>query len=205
MEEDELRPLIEDVRTGMLPRRSFIQRLVGLGLTAPMAALLLMHAGVAQSPAGAGLQADQARRRRRAQDAVVAGRRRCSTRTSPSAPRTRTARASSTSRSPPGTPTATSCRSSRPRSRASQNGGLLADGKSVTWKLKRGVTWHDGKPFTADDVVFNWEYARDPATAAITIGIYKDINVDKVDATPSASRSRKPTPFWADAFVGARA
>ncbi len=40
-----------------------------------------------------------------------------------------------------------------------ENGGLAADGKSVTWKLKRGVTWHDGKPFTADDVVFNWQYA----------------------------------------------
>ena len=40
---------------------------------------------------------------------------------------------------------------------------------SVTWKLKQGVTWHDGKPFTADDVVFNWEYAKDPATAAYTI------------------------------------
>jgi len=29
------------------------------------------------------------------------------------------------------------------------------------------VQWHDGKPFTADDVVFNWEYATDPATAAL--------------------------------------
>ena len=45
-----------------------------------------------------------------------------------------------------------------------QNGGLAADAKSVTWKLKPGVKWHDGKPFTADDVVFNWEYAKDPAT-----------------------------------------
>ena len=51
-----------------------------------------------------------------------------------------------------------------------QNGGLAADGMSVTWKLKPGVKWHDGKPFTADDVVFNWEYARDPATATVTIG-----------------------------------
>ena len=43
-----------------------------------------------------------------------------------------------------------------------------ADGKSVVWKLKQNVTWHDGKPFTADDVIFNWEYAKDPATAATT-------------------------------------
>src|SRR5207342_2953135 len=47
-----------------------------------------------------------------------------------------------------------------------ENGGLAKDGKSVTWKLKRGVKWHDGKPFTADDVLFNWQYASYPATAA---------------------------------------
>ena len=33
-----------------------------------------------------------------------------------------------------------------------EDGSLAADGKSVTWKLKQGVKWHDGKPFTADDV-----------------------------------------------------
>ena len=49
MKEAELRALIEDVRTEKLPRRSFIERLVGLGLSAPMASMLLMHAGVAQS------------------------------------------------------------------------------------------------------------------------------------------------------------
>ena len=36
------------------------------------------------------------------------------------------------------------------------NGGLSADGTTVIWKLKQGVRWHDGKPFTADDVVFTW-------------------------------------------------
>ena len=62
-----------------------------------------------------------------------------------------------------------------------ENGGLAKDGMSVTWKLKQGVKWHDGQPFTADDCVFNWEYAADPATAATTIGSYKDIKVEKID------------------------
>src|SRR5215217_4964211 len=62
-----------------------------------------------------------------------------------------------------------------------ENNGLAKDGKSVTWKLKQGVTWHDGKPFTADDVVFNWEYAKDPGTAATTSGSYSGIKVEKVD------------------------
>ncbi|HEV7546264.1 MAG TPA: ABC transporter substrate-binding protein, partial [Reyranella sp.] len=82
-----------------------------------------------------------------------------------------------------------------------EDGTLAADGKSVTWKLKKGVTWHDGKPFTADDVVFTWEYARNPATAATTVGTYKDVVVEKVDDYSVVVKFPQPTPFWADAFV----
>ena len=75
------------------------------------------------------------------------------TRTSPPAPRTRTARASSTSRSPPATPTATWCRSSPPRSRrVAERRRRSRTASRSRWQLKKSVTWHDGKPFTADDV-----------------------------------------------------
>ena len=138
MKEHQIRALIEDVRTGQMPRRSFIQQMVGVGLTAPMAGMMLMHAGIAQSQPDADLQADQARRRRRAEDAVVAGPDAAASRTSPTAPRTRRPRASSTSRSPSGTTTATSCRSSPPRFRASQNGGVLEGGKVVALATEAG-------------------------------------------------------------------
>ena len=82
------------------------------------------------------------------------------------------------------------------------NGGLSADGMSVTWKLKQGVKWHDGKPFTADDVVFTWAYAADLATAAYTTGSYKDIKVEKFDDHTVKVIFKAPTPFWADPFVG---
>ena len=85
-----------------------------------------------------------------------------------------------------------------------EDGTLAADGKSVIWKLKQGVTWHDGKPFTADDVVFNWEYAKDPASATTTIGSYKDVKVEKIDQHTVKVMFDQPTPFWADAFVGPR-
>jgi peptide/nickel transport system substrate-binding protein len=84
-----------------------------------------------------------------------------------------------------------------------EDGTLAADGKSVTWKLKKGVTWHDGKPFTADDVVFTWEYSRDPATATLTSGSYKDVVVEKVDQYTVVVKFPAPTPFWADTFVAA--
>jgi peptide/nickel transport system substrate-binding protein len=32
-----------------------------------------------------------------------------------------------------------------------------ADGKQVTYALRQGVTWHDGTPFTADDVAFTFD------------------------------------------------
>jgi peptide/nickel transport system substrate-binding protein len=83
-----------------------------------------------------------------------------------------------------------------------EDGTLAADGKSVVWKLKQGVTWHDGRPFTADDVVFTWEFAKDPATATITLGTYRDIVVEKIDAYTVVVKFPEPTPFWAQAFVG---
>ncbi len=36
------------------------------------------------------------------------------------------------------------------------NGGISADGKTIVYHLRPGVLWHDGKPFTANDVVFTW-------------------------------------------------
>jgi peptide/nickel transport system substrate-binding protein len=72
------------------------------------------------------------------------------------------------------------------------------------WKLKKGVTWHDGKPFTADDCLFNWKYASDPAAASVTIASYKGVEVQKIDDHTIKVLFSKPTPFWADAFVGAR-
>ena len=48
------------------------------------------------------------------------------------------------------------------------NGGVSADFTTVTWKLRQGVKWSDGTPFTADDVAFTFTYVHDAATAATT-------------------------------------
>jgi peptide/nickel transport system substrate-binding protein len=84
-----------------------------------------------------------------------------------------------------------------------QNGQVARDGLSVTVKLKKGVQWHDGKPFTADDVVFTWEYAADPATLAVSSGSYRDIaRIDKLDPHTVKIVYKTPTPFWANSFRG---
>jgi peptide/nickel transport system substrate-binding protein len=85
------------------------------------------------------------------------------------------------------------------------NGGLAPDGRSVIWRLKKNVVWHDGKPFTADDVIFTWEFAADPATGATTTGSYTDIDyIDKLDEHTVKVVFKEPTPFWYDAFFGNR-
>ncbi|MGZ8259596.1 MAG: peptide ABC transporter substrate-binding protein, partial [Caldimonas sp.] len=76
------------------------------------------------------------------------------------------------------------------------NGGVAADGRSVVWKLKRGVTWHDGQPFTADDVVFNWQYATDPAAATVTLGAYRNLKMEKIDSHTVRVVFAAPSPFW---------
>jgi peptide/nickel transport system substrate-binding protein len=84
------------------------------------------------------------------------------------------------------------------------NGGLAADGKSVTWKLKQGVKWSDGTPFTAKDVVFTWRYVSTKETGATTLGNYLAIETAEVvdDYTVKAT-FKAPNPAWYLAFTDA--
>jgi peptide/nickel transport system substrate-binding protein len=41
------------------------------------------------------------------------------------------------------------------------NGGVSADARTYTFKLRRGVSWQDGRPFTAADVEFTWKLITD--------------------------------------------
>lgn len=43
-----------------------------------------------------------------------------------------------------------------------QNGGISADGRTLTYHLRRGVRWQDGAPFTARDVVFTVHAIMNP-------------------------------------------
>lgn len=42
------------------------------------------------------------------------------------------------------------------------NGGISADGKTLTYHLRRDVRWQDGAPFTSRDVAFTFAKMRDP-------------------------------------------
>jgi peptide/nickel transport system substrate-binding protein len=81
-----------------------------------------------------------------------------------------------------------------------ENGGRAPDGTWTLWRLKQGVVWHDGTPFTADDVVFTWEFTADPATAtsAVTRGAYENVlRIDKLNDHTVKVVFKEPTPLWA--------
>jgi peptide/nickel transport system substrate-binding protein len=196
MDEQELRELIAAVKAGRISRRTFTRRMVGLGLTAPFAIQLLAHAGLAQSPTpveykptrgggGGALRTLfwQAPTLLNPHFAVGA----------------KDAEGAGIFYEPLAAwdPDGNLVPVLAAEIPDIENGGVAADGRSVTWKLKTGVQWHDGHPFTADDVVFNWEYASDPATAATTIGSYQDVEVEKIDPFTVRVHFKKPTPFWA--------
>src|SRR5687767_9360821 len=164
MDEQALRGLLNEVKAGRLSRRAFVQTMVGLGLTAPLAAQMLASAGIAH-----------------AQTKPMAG----PTRRGGGGPLKVLWWQAPTLLNPHfavGTKDQDGSRifyeplaAFDPEGNlfpilaaeipSVQNGAVARDGKSVTWKLRPNVAWHDGKPFTADDLVFNWEYAADPATA----------------------------------------
>lgn len=59
-----------------------------------------------------------------------------------------------------------------------------ADNRVTTFHLRKNVRWHDGKPFTADDVLFTYEAIRDDTVDAIALrsSFEKVARVEKVDA-----------------------
>ncbi|MGI8689757.1 MAG: peptide ABC transporter substrate-binding protein [Thermomicrobiales bacterium] len=84
-----------------------------------------------------------------------------------------------------------------------QNGEISADYTTVTWKLKDGVTWSDGQPFTADDVVFTWQFIMKPENGSTSTSLYSDIDkVEAVDPTTAKITFKAPAAAWFVPYVG---
>ena len=203
MEERQLRHMIGQVKAGILGRREFVQAMIALGLTAPMAAQMLASAGVAQAQS----RVQYKPTKRGGGGALKTLWWQGATLLNPHfAVGTKDQDGSRIFYEPLASwdPDGNLSPVLAAEIPTVQNGGLARDGRSVTWRIKKGVTWHDGKPLTADDCVFTWEFAADPATASVSIGTYKDVKVEKVDSHTIRVVFQKPTPFWADAFCGVR-
>jgi len=153
MNEQALRELIMAVKAGRVSRRTFARRMVGLGLTVPFAVQLLAHAGLAQSPA----PVDYKPARAGGGGALRTLFWQAPTSLNPHfAVGAKDVEGAGIFYEPLASwdPDGNLVPMLAAEIPNIENGGVAADGLSVTWKLKTGVKWHDGQPFTADDVVF---------------------------------------------------
>jgi len=202
MDEGQLRELIRHAEVGDLSRRWFVQAMVGLGLTAPMAAHMLAEARLAEAQ----VKWSSNPTKRGGGGLLKTLWWQAPTLLNPHfANGTKDQDASRIFYEPLGSydPDGNIIPVLAAEVPSSQNGLVARDGLSVTWRLKRNVTWHDGKPFTADDVIFNWEYVMDSATAAVTSGQYRDIaRIDKLDSHTVKIIFKAPMPFWSTPFCG---
>ena len=64
---------------------------------------------------------------------------------------------------------------------------------TLDFNLHRGVKWHDGAPFTADDVVFTWQTTMNPKTPSPYRSDFQDVqNVEALDPYTVRVTYRKP-------------
>ena len=196
MSEREIRGLLDDVRAGRLSRREFVRSMVAFGLSVPVASQLLAGAGLAQTSP----RPTSAPSKRGGGGAL-----RALSWDAPSllnpilALGLKDWNACALFYEPLVyfDPSANLVPVLAQEVPSLQNGGVAKDGTSVTWKLKHGVSWHDGKPFTAQDVVFTWEYTADPATGSPLVGVYRNVKqVEALDPHTVKISFTQPTPFW---------
>jgi peptide/nickel transport system substrate-binding protein len=194
MTERELRALVEDVKAGRLSRRSFVTTMVGLGLTAPFAHQMLAGVAHAQtSPAfvptkrggGGALKVLWWEAPGSLNPTLALG--------------VKDWNVCALFYEPlvyfdvDGIMTPVLAREIPNL----QNGGVSKDGTVITWRLKRGVQWHDGKPFTSDDFLFYWEWASDPATGSPSIANFRNVkSVEAPDSHTVKVTFNQPTPYW---------
>ena len=85
------------------------------------------------------------------------------------------------------------------------NGGLSRDGRTIRYRLRRGVKWQDGAPFDARDVLFSFGAAMNPNNNVPDRSGFDDVaNVRAIDPYLVEVRLRRPySPALATFFSAA--
>ncbi len=83
------------------------------------------------------------------------------------------------------------------------NGGVSADLTQITWKIKPGIVWSDGTPFTSADVKFTWEYCSHPEGGCAQLTKFEGVkSVETPDDLTVVVTFEAPTPNPYGPFVG---
>ncbi len=171
MDEQAIRELVADVKSGRLRRRGFLQMMLGAGLTMPMVANILSAAGVAHAQPKA-TPAVPTRRGGGGQVRMLYW-------------------AAPTLLNPHLAVAPKDFESSQlfyepladidtdgtivpvlaAETPSIANGGISRDGPSVVWRVKRGVTVQHGPPFPADQRIFKLHFSARPGQARLGSGL----------------------------------
>ncbi len=78
-----------------------------------------------------------------------------------------------------------------------ENGDIAPDGRTITYRLRRGVRWHDGTPLSARDVVATYRAIMDPRNPVPTrLGFDRVSDIRALDDATLRVRLRAPfAPF----------
>jgi peptide/nickel transport system substrate-binding protein len=71
-----------------------------------------------------------------------------------------------------------------------------ADGKTLDVTLRKDVRFHDGAPLTADDIVFTFQSAKSPAWRSPLAGVFRDVQVIRVDDATIQFQLPSPDPSF---------
>jgi peptide/nickel transport system substrate-binding protein len=78
------------------------------------------------------------------------------------------------------------------------NGGISADGKTITWHLRRNVKWSDGAPFDSSDVTYSWAVAEDPTNNIAVRDVWTHVaSITAPDAYTAVFRLKEPMATFA--------
>jgi peptide/nickel transport system substrate-binding protein len=82
------------------------------------------------------------------------------------------------------------------------NGGVSADGLTITWHLKPNLKWSDGEPLTSTDVKFTWQVEVDAGNAVYSRAGYDQItSIDTPDTTTAVLHFKSLYPGWQTLFT----
>lgn len=82
-----------------------------------------------------------------------------------------------------------------------ENGGVRDGGRLITYKLREGITWSDGKPFTARDLKFTLDVYQDPKTVSLVEPEYALVKSSTVvDDLTLQVRMTDPNPGYLNLF-----
>jgi peptide/nickel transport system substrate-binding protein len=81
------------------------------------------------------------------------------------------------------------------------NGGISSDGRTITYKLRSNMTWHDGEPVSAADVQYTWQAIMQPDhNVATRYGYDRITAVDTPDQQTVIVRFNDAFAPWATLF-----